>query len=94
MGVNEGAVPLEVEDCLTYLVNFVKMHELEYIIGRGVCLDDEGLRERLYPEAVIAAQFPVKLRHISSELAMPLTILCLYDLAVLIGRCISILTQL
>ena len=84
--MNEDAQPLGVEDCLNYMINFVKTEQLNFIVGNG--LSDEDLRRQLRPRAEIAAQLPVKLRYISPELVMPLAVMGLYDLAVLIGGCI------
>ena len=83
--VNPDAQPLDVDDCLTYMVNFVKTEQLGFVVGNG--LSDEDLRKQLRPQAEIAAQLPVKLRY-DPALVMPLAVMGLYDLAVLIGGCI------
>ena len=81
------AKPLDVENCLNHMVNFVKKEKLDCIIGNG--LSNEELIRKLHPQAEIVSQLPIKLRCLSSELALPLSIMSLYDLVVLAGECIS-----
>ena len=69
------------------MVEFVKAHNLQPIIGEG--WSDEELEVHLLHQAEIAAQSPTKLDYVNRELMMQLAIMSLYDLAVLIGRCIS-----
>ena len=84
--VDEDAQPLDMDDCLNYMLNFVKTEQLDFIVGNG--LSDDALRMQLRPQAEIAAQLPVRIRSVSPGLAMPLVVMGLYDLAVLIGWCI------
>lgn len=83
-GVRADPKELDVEDCLRKMVKFVKAHGLKAILGRT--LSDEELREKLRPQAEVAAKLPIKLKYVNRELAMNLAILTLYDLAVLIGE--------
>ena len=85
--VDEDAQPLDVDDCLDYMLNFVKTEQLDFIVGNG--LSDDALRMQLRPQAEIAAQLPVRIRYVSAGLAMPLAVMGLYDLTVLIGGCTS-----
>lgn len=85
-GVNEYAQPLDVDDCLIHMLNFMKKR-LYCFIRTG--LSDEEFIRQLQPLAEIASQLPVRLRYVSPELALPLSVMCLYDLVVLVGRCIS-----
>ena len=81
--MNEDAQPLDVDDCLNYMLNFVKREQLDSIVGSG--LSDEDLRRQLRPQAEIAAQLPIRSRYFSARLAMSLVVMGLYDMAVLIG---------
>ena len=83
--LNPDAQPLDVDDCLNYMLDFVKTEQLHFIFGNS--LSDEDLMRQLRPRAEIAAQLPVKLRY-DPALVMPLVVIGLYDLAVLIGGCI------
>lgn len=71
-------------DCLEQMVQFVKIHNLRSIFGTGS--DDEELENILRPLAEIASQLPMKLNYINDELSLQLSVMSLYDLAVLIGR--------
>ena len=82
--MNPDAQRLDVDDCLNYMVNFVKKEQLDFVVGNG--LSDEDLKRQLRPQAEIAAELPVRLRYVSPELVMPLAVMGLYDLAVLIGE--------
>ena len=84
-----SAEPLDIQVCLTEMIRFVRVHRLEAIFGYS----NEELEVRLLPQAQIISQLSVKLRYINSQLAMPLAIASLYDLAVLVGRCISWVTS-
>ena len=84
--LNPDAQPLDVDDCLNYMLNFVKTEQLHFIFGNSV--SDEDLMRQLRPQAENAAQLPVRLRYVSPGLAVPLVVMGLYDLAVLIGGCI------
>ena len=91
-----GVKEFRVEDCLKRMLEFVMKHNLRHIIGKGSNLTakqwgdkelvDKKLREQLQPQAEIAAKLTSKLAYINRELTMNLTILSLYDLAVLIGE--------
>ena len=84
--VGGSANDLDVEDCLKVMMNFVRVERLDLLTGLDD--DDDVLERQLRPQAEIAAQLPVNLRYVSPELAMPLAVMGLYDLAVLIGGCI------
>lgn len=70
--------------CLNHMMNFVREEQLGFIIGGG--LSDEELRRQLRPQAEIVSQLSTKSKYIGSKLALQLSIMSLYDLAVLIGR--------
>ena len=76
--------PLKVQDCLDRMLEFVKAHDLGRIFGEG--LTDEQLRQQLLPQAKIAAKLPINLPYLDRELVIDLAVLCLYDLAMLIGE--------
>ena len=77
--------PLNVEDCLIEMIHYVEIHNLEYMFGSTY----EEQRRVLLPQAEIASQLPLKLKYIKTDLAISLVVMSLYDLAILIGRCIS-----
>ena len=83
--VGKYAEQLDVDDCLHYMLNFVKREQLDSIVGDG--LDDECLIRKFRPRAEIAAQLPLSL-NINQQLAFSLGVMGLYNLAVLIGGCI------
>lgn len=85
--MNENTKPLEVKDCLKQMIDFVKTQKLQFILGKG--LSDEELENQLRPLAETATQLPIRLGYFSRELVMPLVILSLYDVIILIGRCLS-----
>ena len=65
----------------------MKEHNLQFIMDNH--LSDHDLEEQLRPQAEIASQLPSKLPFpVKRELMMQLAIMSLYDMAVLIGRCI------
>ena len=76
--------PFKVKDCLNRMLVFVEAHDLRRIFGED--LTDEQLRQQLLPQAKIAAKLPINLPYIDRGLMMDLVVLCLYDLAVLIGE--------
>lgn len=86
--MNETAKPLDVQDCLKQMMDFVKEHNLQSIIGGDGC-SDEQLEAQLRPQAKVASLSPTKLRHVTREMIMQLAIMSLYDLAILIGGYIS-----
>ena len=76
--------PLKAEDCLNKMMEFMKAHDLKRIFGEN--LTDKQLRQQLLPQAEIAAKLPINLAYLDRELVMDLAVLCLYDLAMLIGE--------
>ena len=88
--VDKHAKPLDVDDCLKCMMDFVKMQKLEGLFR----LSEAHLMEHLREQAIKASKLPLKLRFFSSELAMPFALLGLYDLVVLVGRCISSATSI
>lgn len=85
---SEYTEPLDMGDCLYSMINFAKKENLYYFLGNG--LDSEELiRQQLVPQAKIACELPITLGYFTPQLAMTLSVVCLYDLVVLVGRCIS-----
>ena len=87
--VSAAAQLPDVEDCLSYMMNFVEKENLDSIIGNG--LSNEELSRKLHPQAETVSHLPAKL-NLNSELVLPLSIMSLYDLVVLVGRFIHVVT--
>ena len=79
-----------IEDCLAKMVKFVKTHNLQPMFGKD--LNEEELEYILGPQAKIASQLPLKLDNIDRELLMQLTVMSLYDFAILIGGFLLLVT--
>ena len=82
----KGVRALRVNDCVIHMVRFVQRNGLAGILGLG--LTDEELRMSLRPQARIAARLPLRSPFFDRYLCMSLTLLGLYDLAILIGNCL------
>jgi len=80
---------LDVDDCLEYMVKFVEKSDLTRIIWRhdieyNPVEHRNELRERLRPQAKIAAGLPSRIKFVNREFMNNFAILSLYDLAVLV----------
>jgi len=89
---NANAKSFDVESCLRQMVNFMKEHNLQYIMDNH--LSDHDLEEQLRPQAQIASELPSKLPFpVKRELMMQLAIMSLYDMAVLIDDSMSMVFE-
>ena len=82
---------LSMEDCLEYMAKFVEKFDLTKIVWRHDIeyesrLHRDELKEKLRPQAKIAAGLPDRIQFVNREFMMDFAILSLYDLAVLIGK--------
>ena len=85
--VNVDAQILGVDDCLMLMLNFITLYAGSFITDSMSHIID--LKRIYHPQAEIASQLPLRLPYFDPKQTNMLSVITLYDLVVLIGRCIS-----